>query len=110
MVSSKYVHISPRGFVKSIHNAKGSDSVGGTIPQLLNKIIKEPIKGGALEEQPRKSNMFVGTISSKLGLVEDKKPVERITRGGELINSLQNLQFSKKGKSRKDQNIKFIID
>lgn len=109
MVSSRYVSMSPRGFIKTMSSAKGSDAVGGAVPQLLNKIIKEPVKGGALDEMG-KSNRIVGTITAGIERSSPATPKERIKMGGELIENLQNLQFKKKGKQRKDQNIRFIVD
>ncbi len=92
MVSSKFVGISSRGYVKSMTSSKGSSIIGGDIPILLNKIIKEPIKGGALEEEGM-SNRIVGIITKGTEPTGPAVPLERIKRGGELINNLQNIRF-----------------
>ena len=86
-------------------NTGKSDLVGGTVPLLLkNSILKTPIKGGAINE-PSKSNIMVGTITSSVPTNVVSK-----TSGGELLNSMARLKFGKGVKSRKDEsNIKFIF-
>ena len=82
---------------------KSSDLVGGAVSLLLkNSILKTPIKGGALNE-PSKSNIMVGTITSST-------PIVGKTSGGELLTNIAKLKFGKGViKSRKDDNIKFIF-
>ena len=58
MPSSMYVPMTSRGRISGF----SKNTVGGAVPLLLSKIIKEPIKGGSLEEQPR-SNIMVGVIT-----------------------------------------------
>ena len=78
------------------------------MPLLLTKIIKEPIKGGALEEKPR-SNMMVGTITKSIATPERTANTEIKSIGGELVSNLSKLKFSKGGKTRNQENIKFIF-
>ena len=100
MPSPQYVSMTSRGRIKSFsENRKGSDMIGGAVPLLLNRIIKEPIKGGAIDV-PRTSNILVGTVTSS-----NTQP----SRGGELLNSIQKLKFGKGTKKRSDQNIKFLF-
>ena len=103
MPSSSYVPVSNRGFVKGFQK----QNVGGAIPLLLSKIIKEPIVGGALEEKPR-SNMMIGQVTKSIVTPERTATTSVKTVGGELVNNLSKLKFSKGGKSRENQNIKFI--
>ena len=58
MPSSSYIPITSRGRMGGF----SKNTVGGAVPLLLSKIVKEPISGGALEEQPR-SNRMVGMIT-----------------------------------------------
>ncbi len=103
MPSSSYVPMSNRGFIKGF----SKQTVGGEIPLLLSKIIKEPIKGGALEE-PARSNRMVGTITKSIATPERTATTSVKTVGGELVNNLSKLKFSKGEKSRQDANIRFI--
>ena len=103
MPSSSYVPISNRGMVRGF----SKQTVGGEIPLLLSKIIKEPIKGGALEEKPR-SNMMVGIITKSIATPERTATTEIKSIGGELVSNLSKLKFSKGGKTRNDSNIRFI--
>ena len=104
MPSSSYVPMSNRGFIKGF----SKQTVGGEIPLLLSKIIKEPIKGGALEE-PAKSNIMVGQITKSIVTPERAATTEIKSVGGELLNNLSKLKFGKGTKSRKDENVKFIF-
>ena len=104
MPSSRYVPMTSGNRMKGFSSTgKSSDLVGGAVPLLLkNSILKTPIKGGALNE-PSKSNIMVGTITSSA-------PIVGKTSGGELLNSISRLKFGKGVKLRKDQeNIKFIF-
>ena len=81
MPSPQYVSMTSRGRIKSFsENRKGSDLIGGGVPLLLNRIIKEPIKGGAIDV-PRTSIILDRTVISS----NTQKP----TRGGESLNSIQ---------------------
>ena len=104
MPSSSYVPMSNRGMVRGF----SKQTVGGEIPLLLSKIIKEPIKGGALEE-PVRSNIMVGQITKSIVTPERAATTEIKSVGGELLNNLSKLKFGKGTKSRKDENIKFIF-
>ena len=73
---------------------------GGACPLLLSKIIKEPIKGGALDDIGR-SNRMVGTNTAASSIPKNS--------GGELLNSISNLRFGKGVKRKQDQNIKFLF-
>ena len=104
MPSSRYVPMTSGNRMKGFSSTgKSSDLVGGAVPLLLkNSILKTPIKGGALNE-PSKSNIMVGTITSSA-------PIVGKTSGGELLNNIAKLKFGKGVKLRKDQeNIKFIF-
>ena len=106
MPSSKYVDISARGRSKGfIGVSKNAGLVGGNTPLLLKNIIREPIKGGALQEQG-KSNIMVGTITASV-----PSPTEKITTGnGELLSSISKLKLGKGVKRKNDQsNIKFLF-
>jgi hypothetical protein len=96
--------MSNRGMVKGFSR----QTLGGEIPLLLTKIIKEPIKGGALEE-PVRSNIMVGQITKSIVTPERSATTSVKSIGGELVNNLSKLKFSKGGKTRKDENIKFIF-
>ena len=99
MPSNKYVSLSSKGYMNSHSTTNKSNHLaGGAVPLLLKNLIKTPIKGSGVNEQP-KSNIMVGTITSS----------SKISKGGELLNSMQNLKFGKGAKNRKDQNIKFIF-
>ena len=64
MPSDRYVDISSRGRTKGFSGkSKSGDLIGGAIPLLLKNIIKEPIKGGALQQDEGKANIMVGTLS-----------------------------------------------
>ena len=76
MPSPQYVSMTSRGRIKSFsENRKGSDMIGGGLPLLLNRIIKEPIQGGAIDV-PRTGNILVGTLNSS--------NTQQPTRGAEL--------------------------
>ena len=99
MTSSKFVGISSKGRVFSHSSTnKSSNMAGGAVTVLLKNLIKTPIKGSGINDQP-KSNIQVGTITQP----------RKSTSGGELLNSIQNLKFGKGAKSRKSSNIKFIF-
>ena len=100
MPSSSYIPTSNRGMVKGF----SKQTVGGAVPLLLSQIVKEPIKGGALEEKPR-SNIMVGVIT-KGKEVPEKAVVKSV--GGVLLNNLSKLKFGSGTKSREQSNIKFI--
>ena len=104
MPSSSYIPVSNRGLVKGF----SKQTVGGEVPLLLTKIIKEPIKGGALEE-PARSNRMVGTITKSILTPERTATTSVKSVGGELLNNLSKLKFSKGGKTRNEENIKFIF-
>ena len=104
MPSSSYVPMSNRGFIKGF----SKQTVGGEVPLLLTKIIKEPIKGGALEE-PARSNRMVGTITKSIATPERTATTSVKSVGGELLNNLSKLKFSKGGETRNEENIKFIF-
>ncbi len=99
MPSSMYVPMTSRGRISGF----SKNTVGGAVPLLLSKIIKEPIRGGSLEEQPR-SNIMVGVITK--GKEVPEKTVRSV--GGELLNSLTRLKVGSGTKSRAESNIKFI--
>ena len=103
MPSSSYVPTSNRGMVRGFSR----QTLGGEIPLLLTKIIKEPIKGGALEE-PVRSNIMVGQITKSIATPERSATTSVKSIGGELVRNLSKLKFSKGGKSRQDANIRFI--
>ena len=93
MPSSQYVGMTSHGWIKYFcTNTKGYDFIGGGVSLLLNRIIKEPIKGGAIDV-PRASNISVGTVTSS---TSSTPPAKR----GELLNSLQKLKFGKGTKPR----------
>ena len=100
MPSSMYVPMTSRGRISGF----SKNTVGGAVPLLLSKIIKEPIRGGSLEEQPR-SNIMVGVITKSKEVPE--KTVRSV--GGELLNSLTRLKVGSGTKSRNQENIKFIF-
>ena len=104
MPSSSYVPMSNRGMVRGF----SKQTVGGEIPLLLSKIIKEPIKGGALQE-PAMSNRMVGTITKSIATPERTATTEIKSIGGELVSNLSKLKFSKGGKTRNQENIRFIF-
>ena len=101
MPSSSYVPTTSRGRISGF----SKNTVGGAVPLLLSKIVKEPISGGALEEQPR-SNRMVGMITKTTAMPE--KAASRSV-GGELLNNLSKLKFGTGSKTRKDENIRFIF-
>ena len=104
MPSFSYVPVSNRGMVRGF----SKQTVGGAVPLLLTKIIKEPIKGGALQE-PAKSNRMIGMVTKNIATPERTATTSVRTVGGELLTTLSKLKFSKGGKSREDQNIKFVF-
>ena len=98
MPSTKYVGLSSKGYMNSHSTTnKSSNLAGGAVPLLLKNLIKTPIKGSGVE-QP-KSNIQVGMITGP----------SKTSKGGELLNSMQNLKFGKGMKKRNDSNIKFIF-
>ena len=99
MPSHRYVDLSSRGRIKGF-SGKSKNVIGGAIPLLLKNIIKEPIKGGALQQDEGKANIMVGTIS--------QIPTPKYS-GGELLNSVSKLKFGKGMKRKSDQNIKFLF-
>ena len=103
MPSSSYVPMTNRGMVKGFSR----QTLGDEVPLLLTKIIKEPIKGGALEE-PARSNRMVGTITKSIATPERTATTSVKSVGGELLTNLSKLKFSKGGKTREESNIKFI--
>jgi hypothetical protein len=79
-------------------------TTGGAVPLLLSKIVKEPILGGALQEESM-SNRMVGMITKTAAMPE--KAASRSV-GGELLNNLSKLKFGTGSKTRNQENIKFI--
>jgi hypothetical protein len=70
----------------------------------LKNIIREPIKGGALQEEG-KSNIMVGTVTASV-----PSPTPKLTTGsGELLSSMKKLKLGKGMKKKADQNIKFLF-
>jgi hypothetical protein len=106
MPSHRYVDISARGRSKGFSGvSKSAGVLGGAVPMLLKNIIKEPIKGGALQEQG-KSNIMVGTVTAS---VPSPNPTPKLTTGsGELLSSISKLKLGK-GVKRKDETIKFLF-
>ena len=101
MPSNRYVSVSSKGYMNSHSTTnKSSHLAGGAVPLLLKNLIKTPIKGSGINDQP-KSNIQVGMVTTP--------SITKPSKGGELLNSIQSLKFGKGGKSRKDQNIKFIF-
>ena len=108
MPSNRYVDISARGRSKGFSGlSKNAGLVGGAVPLLLKNIIREPIKGGALQEQG-KSNIMVGTVTAS---VPSPTPTQKITTGnGELLSSISKLKLGKGIKKKAEQsNIKFLF-
>jgi hypothetical protein len=107
MPSHRFVDISARGRSKGFSGvSRNAGLLGGAVPMLLKNIIKEPIKGGALQEQG-KSNIMVGTVTAS---VPSPTPTEKITTGnGELLSSISKLKLGKGVKRKEDQNIKFLF-
>ena len=109
MPSNRYVDISARGRSKGFSGlSKNAGLVGGAVPLLLKNVIREPIKGGALQEQG-KSNIMVGTVTAS---VPSPTPIPKLTTGsGELLSSIQRLKLGKgvKRKDDKNSNIKFLF-
>jgi len=103
MPSSSYFPVTNRGMVRGF----SKQTVGGEVPLLLSKIIKEPIKGGALDE-PVRSNIMVGQITKSIATPERTATTSVRSVGGELVNNLSKLKFSKGEKSRNQENIRFI--
>ena len=101
MPSSSYVPTTSRGRISGF----SKNTVGGAVPLLLSKIVKEPIKGGALQEESM-SNRMVGMITKSATTPE--KTASRSV-GGELLNNLSKLKFGTGSKTRKDENIRFIF-
>ena len=101
MPSSSYVPTTSRGRISGF----SKNTVGGAVPLLLSKIVKEPIKGGALQEESM-SNRMVGMITKTTAMPE--KAASRSV-GGELLNNLSKLKFGTGSKTRKDENIRFIF-
>ena len=107
MPSHRFVDISARGRSKGFIGAsKNAGFVGGAVPLLLKNVIREPIKGGALQEKG-KSNIMVGTVTAS---IPSPTPSEKITTGnGELLSSISKLKLGKGVKRKEDQNIKFLF-
>jgi len=107
MPSHKFVDISAKGRSKGFSTvSRNAGLLGGDVPMLLKNIIKEPIKGGALQEKG-KSNIMVGTVTAS---VSSPNPTEKLTTGnGELLSSMQRLKLGKGIKKKSDQNIKFLF-
>jgi len=104
MPSHRYIDISSRGHSKGFSGvSKNAGVLGGAVPHLLKNIIREPIKGGALQEQG-KSNIMVGTVTASV-------PSPKLTTGsGELLSSMKKLKLGKGMKKKADQsNIKFLF-
>ena len=101
MPSSSYVPTTSRGRISGF----SKNTVGGAVPLLLSKIVKEPIKGGALQEESM-SNRMVGMITKSTAMPE--KAASRSV-GGELLNNLSKLKFGTGSKKRDQENIKFIF-
>ena len=98
MPSNKYVGFTSKGYINSHSTTnKSSHLAGGAVPLLLKNLIKTPIKGSGID-QP-KSNIQVGMITAP----------SKVSKGGELLNSMQNLKFGKGAKKRNESNIKFIF-
>ena len=107
MPSSKYIPTSSRGRIIGLSSTgKSSDIVGGAVPLLLkNSILKTTIKGGAINE-PSRSNIMVGTVTSSV----PTRVLEKTVSGGELLSNMQKLKFGKGVKSRKsEENIRFLF-
>ena len=104
MPSHRYVDISARGRSKGFSGvSKSAGVLGGAVPHLLKNIIREPIKGGALQEEG-KSNIMVGTVTASV-----PSPTPKLTTGsGELLSSMKKLKLGK-GMKKKDENIKFLF-
>ena len=107
MPSHRFVDISARGRSKGFSGvSRNAGLLGGAVPMLLKNIIKEPIKGGALQEQG-KSNIMVGTVTAS---VPSPTPTEKVTTGsGELLSSIQRLKLGKGIKKKNEGNIKFLF-
>ena len=107
MPSHRFVDISARGRSKGFSGvSRNAGLLGGAVPMLLKNIIKEPIKGGALQEQG-KSNIMVGTVTAS---VPSPTPTEKLTTGsGELLSSIQRLKLGKGIKKKNEGNIKFLF-
>ncbi len=101
MPSSSYIPITSRGRIGGF----SKNTVGGAVPLLLSKIIKEPIKGGALQEESM-SNRMVGMITKTTAMPE-KAALRSV--GGELLNNLSKLKFGTGSKTRNQENIRFIF-
>ena len=106
MPSHKSVDISARGRSKGFSGvSRNAGLLGGAVPMLLKNIIKEPIKGGALQEKGN-SNIMVGTVTASV----PSPTTEKLTTGsGELLSSMQRLKLGKGIKKKSDQNIKFLF-
>jgi len=104
MPSHRYIDISSRGHSKGFSGvSKNAGVLGGAVPHLLKNIIREPIKGGALQEEG-KSNIMVGTVTASV-----PSPTPKLTTGsGELLSSMKKLKLGK-GMKKKDENIKFLF-
>ena len=100
MPSSQYVPMTSRGRMSGLSR----NTVGGAVPLLLTKIIKDPIRGGALNE-PAKANIMVGQITKSSTAPEKQSAV---SIGGELLNNLSKLKFGTGTKKRDQENIKFV--
>ncbi len=101
MPSSSYVPTTSWGRISGF----SKNTVGGAVPLLLSKIVKEPIRGGSLQEESM-SNRMVGMITKSMAMPE--KAASRSV-GGELLNNLSKLKFGTGSKKRDQENIKFIF-
>ena len=97
MPSSKYVAIDSHARIPSFHK----NIYGGSASVLLKNIIREPIKGGALNDEGKSNKVIVGTVCSPSSIPRNY--------GGELLNNIQNLKFGKGVKKRSESNIKFLF-
>jgi hypothetical protein len=104
MPSHKFVDISARGRSKGFSGlSKNAGLVGGAVPMLLKNIIKEPIKGGALQEKG-KSNIMVGTVTASV-----PSPTTEKLKTGELLSSISKLKLGKGIKKKNEGTIKFLF-
>ena len=102
MPSPSFVKVNRSGFVPSTRQGAKGYTVGGAIPLLLNKIVRNPeIKGGSLDGGKASANTPVGIISPPSSTVA--------SRGGDLLNGLNQISFDKNIKKNKRDNIKFIF-
>ena len=104
-----YIKVNSSGYIPSSKMcSNGSHIVGGSIPLLLNKIIRNPsIKGGSITLGSNKPvGIITGPVQKYGGSVILDKPKGN---GGELLNSLSGVSFNKNTKSNKRDNVKFVF-